>query len=102
MPLGPKLAWPKVSTGTWPAFNRYLYVSFKQNSGERFRATVPSCFIFNEKHLVGRGPLPMHCFIQKQCFCLPQNKELIVHVECKYNIIDKMCIFAIEKVCVLG
>ena len=24
----------------------YLYVSFKQNSGERFRATWPSCLLF--------------------------------------------------------
>ena len=31
------------SIGTWPAFYRYLYVSFKQNSGERFRATWPFC-----------------------------------------------------------
>ena len=31
MPLGPK----KVSPGTWSAFNRYLYVNFKQISGER-------------------------------------------------------------------
>ena len=43
MPLGPKLTPPQVSPGTWPAFNRYLYVSFKQNSGERLRATGPSC-----------------------------------------------------------
>ena len=27
----------QVCSRTWPAFNRYLYVSFKQNSGERFR-----------------------------------------------------------------
>ena len=33
----------QVSPGTWSAFNRYLYVSFKQNSGERFRGTWPSC-----------------------------------------------------------
>ena len=31
-----------MSSGTWPAFNRYLYVSDKQNLGERFRATWPS------------------------------------------------------------
>ena len=31
--------------GTWSAFYRYLYVSFKQNSGERFRATWPSCLL---------------------------------------------------------
>ena len=30
--------------GTWSAFYRYLYVSFKQNSGECFRATWPSRF----------------------------------------------------------
>ena len=48
MPLGPKSALPQVSPGTWPAFNRYLYVSVKQNSDERFRATLPSClFIAN-------------------------------------------------------
>ena len=33
------------SPGTWSAFYRYLYISFKQNSGERFRAIWPSCFI---------------------------------------------------------
>ena len=38
------MASPKVSPGTWSAFNRFLYVSFKQNSGERFRATWPSCW----------------------------------------------------------
>ena len=43
MPLGPKLALPQVSLGNWPAFNRYLYVSFKQNPGKRFRASWPSC-----------------------------------------------------------
>ena len=32
------------SPGTWSAFYRYLYVSFRQNSGERFRATWTSCF----------------------------------------------------------
>ena len=37
------MALPLVSLGTWSAFNRYLYVSFKQNSGERFRASWPSC-----------------------------------------------------------
>ena len=41
--LGPKMAQPQLSTGTWPAFNRYLYVSFKQNSGKQFKATWPSC-----------------------------------------------------------
>ena len=40
---GAKIGPPQVSPGTRPAFNRYLYVSFKQNSGERFRATWPSC-----------------------------------------------------------
>ena len=30
MPLVPKLTPPKVSPGTWPAFNRYLYVNFKK------------------------------------------------------------------------
>ena len=35
---GAKMALPLVPPGTWPAFNKYLYVSFKQNSGERFRA----------------------------------------------------------------
>ena len=34
---------PQVSPGTWSAFNRFLYVSFKQNSGERFCAICPSC-----------------------------------------------------------
>ena len=36
---------PGVTTlpGTQSAFNRYLYVSFKQNFEERFRATWPSC-----------------------------------------------------------
>ena len=29
--------------GTWSAFNKYLDVSFKQNSGEQFRASWPSC-----------------------------------------------------------
>ena len=48
-PLGPKLAPPQVSPGTWPALNIYLYVCFKQNSGERLRATWPSCYC-----LVGR------------------------------------------------
>ena len=33
------------SPESWSAFYRYLYVSFKQNSGEHFRATWPSCFI---------------------------------------------------------
>ena len=42
-----KMAPPEVSPGTWSAFSRYLYVSFKQNSGERFRATWPSCLNFN-------------------------------------------------------
>ena len=34
-----------MSPGKWPAFNRYLYtcISFKQNSGDRFRATWPTC-----------------------------------------------------------
>ena len=27
MPLGPKVAWSQVSPGTWPAFNRYLYIT---------------------------------------------------------------------------
>ena len=40
--LGPKLSLPQVLPGTWPAFNRYLYVSFKQNSGEQFSATWSS------------------------------------------------------------
>ena len=34
------------SPGTWSAFYRYLYVSFKQNSCESFRATGPSCFLY--------------------------------------------------------
>ena len=34
-----KMAQRQVSPGTWSAFNRYLYVSFKQNSGERLRAS---------------------------------------------------------------
>ena len=34
-----------MSPGTWPTFNRYLYVGVKQNSGERFRATWSSCFL---------------------------------------------------------
>ena len=46
MPLGPNLAPPQMSPGTWLAFNRYLYVSFKQNSGERFRASWPTCLKF--------------------------------------------------------
>ena len=36
---GVKTGLPKVSTGTWSAISRY--VSFKQKSGERYRAT---CF----------------------------------------------------------
>ena len=32
------MALPQVSPGTWPAFNKYVYVGFKQNSGEPFRA----------------------------------------------------------------
>ena len=40
-----KMALSKVSPGTWSNFDRYLYVSFKQISGERFRATRPSIFI---------------------------------------------------------
>ena len=35
------LCQPQASQGTWPAFNRYLNVSFKQTSGERFRANWP-------------------------------------------------------------
>ena len=27
MPLGPKVAQPQVSPGTWSAFNRYLYIT---------------------------------------------------------------------------
>ena len=45
MPLGLKFVAPQVSPGTWPAFIRYLYVSFKQNLGEQFRASWPSCFL---------------------------------------------------------
>ena len=54
MPQGPKFAPPQVSLETWPAFNMYLYVSFKQNSGERFRATWPSCswFTISRKTIV--------------------------------------------------
>ena len=51
MSLVQKLAPPQVSPGTWPAFNRYLYVIFKQNSGERFRASWPG---------------PLDCIIVKQ------------------------------------
>ena len=47
MPLVPKLAPSQVSPGTWPALNSYLCVSFKQNSGERFRASWASCIIIN-------------------------------------------------------
>ena len=43
------MAPPQVSSGTWSAFNRYLYVSFKQNSGERFSATCPPCFHNSKK-----------------------------------------------------
>ena len=32
------------STGAKNGRYRYLYVSFKQNSGERLRATWPSCY----------------------------------------------------------
>ena len=32
--LGTKNGLPQVSPGTWSAFNRFQYVSFKQNSGE--------------------------------------------------------------------
>ena len=34
----------QLSLGTWSTFYRYLYLSFKQNTGEHFRATWPSCF----------------------------------------------------------
>ena len=47
-----KIGPPKVSLGTWPAFNRYLYVSFKQNSGEQFRTSWPSCFILSIRMLI--------------------------------------------------
>ena len=43
MLLVPKMVPPQVSPGTWPTFNIYLYVSFKQNSCERLRASWPSC-----------------------------------------------------------
>ena len=36
-----KIGLAHLSPGTWPAFKRYLNVSFKQNSGERFRAKWP-------------------------------------------------------------
>ena len=49
MPLGPKVASPHVSPGKHPAFNRYLYVSFKQISGEWFSTTRPSCFYLNNQ-----------------------------------------------------
>ena len=43
MPLVAKLAPPQVLSGEWPVFNRYLYVSFKQNLGEQLRASWPAC-----------------------------------------------------------
>ena len=53
MPLGPKWLAPG-STGTLSAFYRYLNVSFKQNSGEHFRATWPSLsFNQTKTHDVG-------------------------------------------------
>ena len=45
MPLGPKMAPPQVSPGTWSAFNKYLYVSFKQDSGERLYYSITSAFV---------------------------------------------------------
>ena len=44
MPLVPKMALIQVS-GTWSAFKIYIYVSFKQNLGERLRAAWPSCLL---------------------------------------------------------
>ena len=41
---GAKMAPHQMSPGTWSAFNRYLSVSFKQNS-ERFWVTLPPCFV---------------------------------------------------------
>ena len=38
-----KMALCQVSPGTWSVFYRYLYVNFKQNSGEPLRAIWPSC-----------------------------------------------------------
>ena len=42
--LGAKNGLPQVSPGTWSVFN---YISFKQNSGERFKAAWPSCFNYD-------------------------------------------------------
>ena len=99
MPLGPKLAPLQVSTGTWPAFNRYLHVSFKQNSGERFRATWPSCFkkkirkFFQEhyqnvKQFRSRsGPTFCQGFLSRLSVCHLARKELSIStVSCIYFI----------------
>ena len=63
MPLGPKLSPPQVSPGTWPYSNRYIYVSFKQNSGEPFRVTWPSCFYLCSQLNVGCFLGVFHWFI---------------------------------------
>ena len=38
----------QVSTGAWSVISRN--VSFKQNAGERLRATWPSCFFFIDEN----------------------------------------------------
>ena len=49
MALGPSVCvwgWVGGRIKAWTVFNRYTYIrSFKQNSGERSRATLPSCIL---------------------------------------------------------
>ena len=53
--LGTKNGFPQVSLGTLSAFNRFLYVSFIQNSDEQFMATWPSRYIKRSMEISGKG-----------------------------------------------
>ena len=48
-PLGPKLTPPQVSPGTWPAFNRYLYVSLKKTQGSNLGPLGPLVTVICER-----------------------------------------------------
>ena len=60
------------SPGTWSDFYRYLYVSFKQNSGERLRATWPSCYkidmLFNIYSLIKVYFKMCYCWLSFKAF----------------------------------